>query len=153
MSLYNSTLKPSKKPLSRKTALKSGSPLKRSGVLARGASQFKKTRMKAAKPKRSAIRSSAKGEECTLRFPDICNYDPATTVLCHRNGAGMGTKAEDTDAAYGCYACHMVFDGQHPRPAAFSRELMLSLFNDAVAQTNRILKRKQLMCDDSEVVA
>lgn len=104
------------------------------------------TRLKLRGPKMTPIRKSAKGEECTLRFPfGICNYDTSTTVLCHENGAGAGMKSLDEEGVYGCYACHMVLDGQAPRPAGFTRELMLTLFKTANEQTRRILVRKGLL--------
>ncbi len=105
------------------------------------------TRMKSgSRPKMTPVRASAKNEECTLRFPfGICNYRTDTTVLCHRNGAGMGMKSRDEDGCYGCHACHMVLDGQSPRPEGFTRELMLALFAEANAQTRRVLKRKGLL--------
>lgn len=100
--------------------------------------------LKTTRPKMTAIRLSAKNEECTLRFP-CCNYRIDTTVLCHRNGAGAGMKAEDTDAAYGCYACHTVLDGHAPRPEGFSRDMMLAKFDAAVEQTNLRLETKGLI--------
>ena len=122
--MTTSTLKPSRKPM-------------------------KRSRMKASRPKSSPIRRSAKGEECTIRLPMVCNYDPATTVLCHSNaladGKGMGLKAPDTRAAYGCSACHDVVDGRAPRPEGMTKELVDSLFEEGIAQTNRIFKRKGLM--------
>ena len=45
-------------------------------------------------------------------------------------------KAPDTDAAYGCYACHVVLDGQAPRPEGFAREAMLARFDVAVRLTH-----------------
>lgn len=45
-------------------------------------------------------------------------------------------KAPDTDAAYGCYACHVVLDGQAPRPEGFTREAMLARFEVAVRLTH-----------------
>jgi len=122
--MTTSTLKPSRKPM-------------------------KRSRMKASRPKSSPIRRSAKGEECTIRLPMVCNYDTATTVLCHSNaladGKGMGLKAPDTRAAYGCSACHDVVDGRAPRPEGMTKELVDSLFEEGIAQTNRIFKRKGLM--------
>ena len=100
--------------------------------------------LKTSRPKMTPIRASAKDEECTLRFP-CCNYRTDTTVLCHRNGAGAGMKAEDTDAAYGCYACHMVLDGHAPRPEGFTRDMMLARFNAAVELTHIRLAVKGLI--------
>ncbi|MBP8216020.1 MAG: DUF1364 family protein [Thauera sp.] len=69
------------------------------------------------KPKKvrsGALRRSARGQNCTLRLPHVCNFDPRTTVLCHLPGhaRGMGTKEADMHAVYGCSACHDVIDGR-----------------------------------------
>lgn len=97
----------------------------------------------------SKIRQSARNEECTLRFPEVCNFNPETTVLCHSNlledGKGMGLKAPDTNAAYGCSACHDVLDGRVKRPSWMTYEIMIALFREGVEQTRRILKRKKLI--------
>ena len=55
-------------------------------------------------------REAARGQDCTMNLPG-CNGNPETTVLAHRNGAGMGTKASDHDAADMCSSCHSSFDG------------------------------------------
>jgi len=57
------------------------------------------------------LRASANGQECTVRMPDICNYNPETTVLAHLpcGQKGMGMKGFDTVAVY---ACHDVIDGR-----------------------------------------
>lgn len=110
---------------------------------------MKRSRMKSSRPKSSPIRKSAKGEECTIRLPMVCNYDTTTTVLCHSNkladGKGMGLKAPDTRAAYGCSACHDVVDGRVPRPEGLTLELAEACFEGGIEQTNRILVRKGLM--------
>lgn len=110
---------------------------------------MKRSRMKSSRPKSSPIRKSAKGEECTIRLPMVCNYDTATTVLCHSNkladGKGMGLKAPDTRAAYGCSACHDVVDGRAPRPEGLTLGLVEACFEGGIEQTNRILARKGLM--------
>lgn len=120
------------------------STLKRKTPMKRGTS-----RLKSRGPKMTPIRKSAQGEECTIRLPEVCNFNPETTVLCHSNlledGKGMGIKAPDDKAAYGCSACHDVIDGRRPRPDGLSQALILSLFREAVAHTNRILKRKGLL--------
>ena len=57
-------------------------------------------------------RDAARGQDCTLRIPFHCNGNPETTVLCHSNrgadGKGMGIKASDDRAAFGCSSCHDV---------------------------------------------
>jgi hypothetical protein len=108
------------------------------------AAPARKRGLKSSRPKMTPIRASAKDEECTLRFP-CCNYRTDTTVLCHRNGAGAGMKAEDTDAAYGCDPCHRVFDGRAPRPEGFTRDMMLARFDIAVELTHIRLAVKGLI--------
>ena len=55
-------------------------------------------------------RDAAKGQPCTMRLP-CCNSDIETTVLAHRNGAGMAMKANDHDAVDACSECHAALDG------------------------------------------
>jgi hypothetical protein len=57
----------------------------------------------------------ARGEECLIRVPHVCNGNPETTVLCHVRMigiSGFGLKAPDALAAYGCQACHDYVDGR-----------------------------------------
>ena len=72
------------------------------------------------KPFRSRkILDAARGEECTMRIPDVCNHDPKTTVAAHSgwriHGAGIGQKADDIFVAFMCSACHDVYDGRDQR--------------------------------------
>ena len=53
---------------------------------------------------------SARGQECQIRIPGVCNHNPETTVLCHLSGGGMGAKVPDIHGAYGCSSCHDVID-------------------------------------------
>ena len=46
-----------------------------------------------------------------MRVPGVCNGDPKTVVLAHLNGAGVGMKNPDWQAAYACSACHKFLDG------------------------------------------
>lgn len=57
----------------------------------------------------SKLREAARGRECQVRYPGICNGDPATTVLAHVRMAGVtgiGQKAHDLLGAWSCSACH-----------------------------------------------
>jgi hypothetical protein len=59
------------------------------------------------------LRDLARGKECQVRLPDICNGDPATTVLAHYRLAGTcgaGQKPDDWQAAWACHACHAECD-------------------------------------------
>lgn len=107
--------------------------------------------MRSSRPKMTPIRKAARNQECTLRFPG-CNYNTETTVLCHSNelsdGKGMGLKAPDTNAAFGCSSCHDMLDGRSKRPEGFGHDLMIAQFKDGVAQTHRVLKRLGVLKND-----
>ena len=72
----------------------------------------------------TAIRESARGEECSVRIVGACNFDPATSVWSHlpsiAGGRGMGMKAIDECGAVACSACHDVVDGRRPLPPGAS---------------------------------
>ncbi len=114
-------------------------------VVSREPKEKVKKRMKSKGPKMTPIRRAARGEECTLMIPGACNYRTDSTVLCHRNGAGMGMKAADTDACFGCHGCHAVLDGHVKRPDWLSYDELLARFEIAVERTHIILKRMGLI--------
>lgn len=60
------------------------------------------------------LRNSAKGQDCTFQIPGVCCCDPERTMLCHISdeAKGMGNKAHDYSAAFGCHECHTAID-QH----------------------------------------
>lgn len=62
----------------------------------------------------SKLRASAKGQNCTIQIPGICNHDPETTVLAHAPSEvkGAATKSHDFHACFACHACHETLD-QH----------------------------------------
>ena len=64
--------------------------------------------------KKTNLRKEAKGRECTVRIPFVCNFNPETTILAHLNIGGMGQKAHDLFAALCCSNCHDVIDGRVP---------------------------------------
>lgn len=134
--------------------MKRNVPIKRSGFkpavfgAVRATGKPRAKRMKSKGPKMTPIRRAAEGQECTIQIPGVCNCDPATTVLCHDNrlssGKGMGMKAPDTSAAFGCAACHDVLDGRRPRPDWLTYDGLLLAFDAAVVRTHEILKQKGL---------
>lgn len=64
------------------------------------------------------ITDSAKGEDCTLRIPGICNGNPETTVFAHLPGnKGTGTKNHDIFGVYACSDCHDWLDGRSDKYA------------------------------------
>lgn len=105
--------------------------------------------MKSALQKMTPIRKAARNQDCTIQLPGICNRDPATSVLCHSNaladGKGMGLKAPDTAAAFGCSACHDVLDGRRPRPAWLSKDQVDEAFRAGIGLTHAVLRMKGLI--------
>lgn len=63
--------------------------------------------------KSQKIRESAKWQDCNVRLPSVCNFNPETTVLAHvGKDRGRGLKASDIHATYACSNCHDVMDGK-----------------------------------------
>lgn len=93
------------------------------------------------------IRKSAKGEDCTFQIPGICNHDRETTVLCHLpdESKGMGKKADDISAAYGCSGCHDLIDGRNNRRWQFPKEEIEWYMRRAQTRTLRRLIEKGLI--------
>lgn len=61
------------------------------------------------------ITKAARGRDCTVRIPGVCNGDPETVVLAHYRLAGTcgtGMKPNDLQAAWACSACHDAIDGR-----------------------------------------
>ena len=57
------------------------------------------------------LREAARGRDCTMQVPGICNHDPATVVLAHENGGGLALKRHDLRSAFLCSKCHSYYDG------------------------------------------
>ena len=74
----------------------------------------------------SKITRSANGQPCEMRIPNVCNFDPATTVLAHirRGGiAGIGQKPSDLCSVYACSDCHDAIDRRSNTGAATASEM------------------------------
>ena len=65
--------------------------------------------------KQTKITKSARGENCSLRIPGVCNHDSATVVFCHAPsvGSGMGLKSPSWWGSYGCAKCHDAIDNRN----------------------------------------
>jgi hypothetical protein len=139
-------------PLKRKTPMSSGgSILKRSAMARAGELARKLSRpvLKAKPPKMTPIRRSARGENCTLRFPGICRNNTDTTVWCHSNqladGKGIGLKANDEAGCYGCFDCHSFLDGGWAAFTEWTWEMVQQFFEVARARSRVLLQRKGLI--------
>ena len=138
------------KPLARKTPMRRAAfktPAAGAGMLRVAAVQLKARKpMKKSRAKSTPARRAARGRDCTLMIPGVCNRDPATTVLCHSNrladGKGMGLKAPDSAACFGCSDCHDVLDGRRPLPDWMTRQQLEDTFDRATAITQEQLKQE-----------
>lgn len=82
------------------------------------------------------LRKLARGRDCQVRIPGVCNRDPSTTVLAHirlPGVSGVGMKVPDLLGAWACSACHDVIDG---RVKAFEGAETLRLYHlEGMART------------------
>lgn len=91
----------------------------------------------------SKITESARGEECLVRIPGHCNWNPETVVFAHRNGGGIGMKNKDNEGAYCCSGCHDVIDGREI--TTHSEKSILIWFYQGIFRTQKKLIEKGLM--------
>ena len=90
------------------------------------------------------LRTLAKGRECQIRLPGICNGDRATTVLAHiRINAGIGRKPHDLIGSWACSACHDVVDGR--RQTMFGRDELRLSHLEGMARTIDVLAQEGLI--------
>ena len=86
----------------------------------------------------SKYTKSAKGQECQIRIPSVCNFNPETTVLAHLNGGGMGMKSLDIHGAYACSDCHDYVD--HRNRARVFPDWDLKIWHmEGVIRTQKIM--------------
>jgi len=65
--------------------------------------------------RQSKLTKAARGRECQVRIPGVCNGNPETTVLAHYRMAGtcgVGIKPNDLQGAWACSACHDAVDSR-----------------------------------------
>ena len=92
------------------------------------------------------LRTYARGQECQIRIPFVCNRDPATTVLAHIRLAGVtGTalKAADLLGAWACSACHDVADSR--AKTDFSPDVVRLYHLEGMARTIAELVRREVL--------
>lgn len=75
------------------------------------------------------LRDSARGQDCTLRFPGVCNHNPETTVLAHVpcGQRGIGMKGPDMIAVFSCSDCHDQLDSRTRREDIDWRDVLRAL--------------------------
>ena len=101
--------------------------------------------------KQNKYTKSARGQDCQIRIPGVCNRDPATTVPAHLNGAGMGIKHPDIFIAYSCSDCHDFVDGRN-RPDAIMMHLGWSITDVKLAHHEAVTRTQQIMIKNKVLV-
>ena len=89
------------------------------------------------------LRKAAKGMECQIRIPGICNFNTETTVLGHYRLPGIcgtGIKPIDLIGSWSCYACHDAVDGRSK--TAFKHDALRLMHAEGCLRTiNELIKR------------
>lgn len=94
-----------------------------------------------------SLRKEAKGRGCTVRIPNVCNFNSETVVLAHIRLAGvsgMGMKSPDLLGAWACSACHDEIDGRTHKSGLSRDELRLAHY-DGMARTIVQLEKEGLV--------
>lgn len=89
--------------------------------------------------KQSKLTKAARGRECQVRIPGVCNGNPETTVLAHyrmSGTCGVGMKPNDLQGAWACSACHDACDG---RSKSINRSEARQYHAEGVMRTQAIL--------------
>ena len=94
----------------------------------------------------SKIRKSAELQECQIRIPGVCNFNETTTILAHKNGAGMALKSADLLASYCCSDCHNEIDSLlGNRKSDFTDDQILIMFYEGIFRTQLLLIDQELI--------
>lgn len=88
------------------------------------------------------LRKEAKGRECQVRIPGICNGNRETVVLARLNnkplfGVGVSQKVPDIFGAWACSACHDAVDSRNFGICDF--DVVKVAFYEGVFRTQNIL--------------
>ncbi|PWI82119.1 DUF1364 domain-containing protein [Enterobacter sp. CGMCC 5087] len=93
--------------------------------------------------KKTDLRKQARGRECTVRIPGICNFNPETSVLAHYRLAGTcgtGCKPDDLQGAISCNCCHDAIDGR--AKTDFSHDELKLMHAEGVMRTLAIWRKE-----------
>lgn len=94
----------------------------------------------------SKLRDAARGQDCQIRLPGICNFNPETTVLAHYRLAGIcgtGIKPIDQIGSWACSDCHLAVDGQ--TNTGFTREALDLAHLEGMVRTLAALHKRGLL--------
>lgn len=89
-----------------------------------------------------ALLDMARGRQCLLRVPGVCQGGTETTVSAHSNWACHGKagarKADDQYSVWACAACHIGWLDQGPAPKATKQMTFMRAHADQVLEWRRI---------------
>jgi hypothetical protein len=94
-----------------------------------------------------SLRKEARGRGCTVRIPNVCNFNSETVVLAHIRLAGVsgiGMKSPDLLGAWACSACHDEIDGRTHK-SGLSRDELRLVHYDGMARTIVQLEKEGLV--------
>ena len=95
------------------------------------------------------LRAEARGRDCLVRIPGVCNRDASTTVLAHFRLAGTcgaGIKPHDLAGAWCCSACHDEIDGR-THFTGWARDVLRLHHAEGVFRTIAALAAKGVLDD------
>ena len=98
----------------------------------------------------SVYTESARGQNCTVRIPGVCNHNSETVVFAHLNGGGMGMKHADIHGCYACFECHQWLDGGYA-DAGKNKIGMTKRYRDEV-HLKAMLETQQIMIRNGVLV-
>ncbi len=88
-----------------------------------------------------SLRVEAKGRDCQIRIPEVCNRNRETVILCHIHkpsiSGGIGLKSNDILGAHGCSNCHEEVDGRSI--GRWPQYQLLIWFYEGIFRTQKIL--------------
>jgi hypothetical protein len=91
--------------------------------------------------KQTKLTKAARGRECQVRVPGVCNGNPETTVLAHfrmsGTRCGVGLKPNDLQGAWACSSCHDAIDGR--RKTEFKSDELRVMHLEGMVRTIDIL--------------
>ncbi|WPR95572.1 DUF1364 domain-containing protein [Klebsiella aerogenes] len=92
------------------------------------------------------LRKSARGRECQVRIPGVCNGNPETSILAHYRLAGTcgtGCKPDDQQGAIACNCCHDAIDGR--TKTEYTRDELRLMHAEGVLRTQQIWRDEGLV--------
>lgn len=93
----------------------------------------------------SRLTKAARGRDCQIRIPGVCNFNPETTVLAHYRLAGTcgtGIKPHDELAAWACSSCHDEIDRRTRNVDSDTARLYHA---EGVMRTQQVLREEGLI--------